>query len=94
MDERNFDMTMAMFKRVGFKTNPEKTKSMVCTPGYTWGNWSKEAYIHHMKGGGDVHGEKVDKGQLHIVWCGGVGVIPELTHGEETWRQCTPYKGR
>ena len=27
-------VTMAMFKRVGIDTNTEKTKSLVCTPGY------------------------------------------------------------
>ena len=31
------------FRRVGLETNLEKTKEMVCTPGYIWGKWSKAA---------------------------------------------------
>ena len=37
-------VTVAMFRRVRLKTNPEKTKSMVYTPGYIWVNLSEEAY--------------------------------------------------
>ena len=30
---------VAMFRRMGLETNLEKTKSVVCTPGFIWGYW-------------------------------------------------------
>ena len=32
-------VTVDMFRRVGFETNLEKTKALVCIPGYIWGKW-------------------------------------------------------
>ena len=37
-------VTLAMFRRLGLGTNLDKTKSMVCTPGFIWDKWSEEAY--------------------------------------------------
>ena len=39
-------VTVSMLLRVGIETNLEKTKSLVCTPGYIWGKWSKAVYKH------------------------------------------------
>ena len=32
-------VTVTMFRRMGLKTNLEKTKFMVFTPGFIWGKW-------------------------------------------------------
>ena len=34
-------VAVVMFRRVGLETNLEKTKALVCTPGYIWGKWIK-----------------------------------------------------
>ena len=47
-------VTVAMFKRVGLETNLEKMKSMVCTPGYFWGEQSEEAYNRRATGEGET----------------------------------------
>ena len=36
-------VTVAMFRRIGLETNLENTKTMVCTPGFIWGNWGEHA---------------------------------------------------
>ena len=33
-----------MFERVGFQTNLNKTKAMICTPGFIWGQQGAESY--------------------------------------------------
>ena len=33
-----------MFKRVGLQTNLSKTKAVICTPGFIWGQQGVEAY--------------------------------------------------
>ena len=45
-------LTVVMFKRVGLETNMQKTNSLVCTLGYIWGEWSKEAYKRQETGEG------------------------------------------
>ena len=47
-----------MFKRVGLDTNLEKIKSLVCTPGYIWGKWSKEVYKRRATGDGETFRER------------------------------------
>ena len=37
-------VTVEMLRRVGPDTNMENTKSLVCTPGYIWGNYRKYTY--------------------------------------------------
>ena len=32
-----------MFERVGLQTNLDKTKAMICTPGFIWGQQGSEA---------------------------------------------------
>ena len=36
-------VTVAMLKRMELETNLYKTNLMVCTPGFIWRKWSKEA---------------------------------------------------
>ena len=50
--------TGAMLRRVGPKTNPEKTKAMVFTPGFIWGKWSEEAYKRQATGEGETFRER------------------------------------
>ena len=37
-------LTVEMLLRVGLNTNLEKTKALVCNPGYMWVKWSEAAY--------------------------------------------------
>ena len=37
-------VTVEMLRRVGLDTNMENKKSLVCTPGYIWGNYRKYTY--------------------------------------------------
>ena len=37
-------VSVAMFQLMVLETNMEKTKYLVCTPGYIWGEWSDAAY--------------------------------------------------
>ena len=37
-------VTVAMFCRMGLEDNLEKTKAMVCKPGFIWGKWGETAY--------------------------------------------------
>ena len=46
-------MTVAMFCRMGLNTNLEKTKYMVCKPGFIWGKWVEKAYKRQTTGEGE-----------------------------------------
>ena len=35
----NFTVAVAMFQKMGLKTNFNNTKSMVCTPKFIWEKW-------------------------------------------------------
>ena len=37
-------VTVEMFHRMELETNIEKTKAVVCTPGFIWRNWGEQAY--------------------------------------------------
>ena len=43
-----------MFGRIVLETKLEKTKAMVFTPGFIWGQIGKEAYKWRVTGGGDI----------------------------------------
>ena len=43
-------VSVAMFRRMGLETNLDKTKAIVCTPGYIWVNFSGAAYKHRATG--------------------------------------------
>ena len=45
-------LSVAMFRQMGLETNLEKTKSLVCTPGYIWREWSEAAYKRRSTGEG------------------------------------------
>ena len=36
---------VAMFRRMGIDANLEKTKTMVCIPGFIWGKWGVRCII-------------------------------------------------
>ena len=37
-------VTVAMFRSMGLDSNLNKTKALVCTPGFIWEKWWKTAY--------------------------------------------------
>ena len=43
-----------MLRRVVIDTNLEKTKALVCTPGYIWGKWREEVYKRRATGEGET----------------------------------------
>ena len=45
-------VTVAMFRRMGLKTNLEKTKSVFFTPGFIWGEGGDQAYKVRVTGEG------------------------------------------
>lgn len=51
--QKGFDILTDLFRRVGLRTNVEKTKFMTCLPGYISSSLSSEAYLHRMTGLGD-----------------------------------------
>ena len=51
-------VTVAMFRMMRLETNLENTKSMVCTPGFTWGKWGEQAYKRWEVGKGEMFRER------------------------------------
>ena len=45
-------VTVVMFSRMGLDANLKKTKVMVCTPGFIWGDWGETAYKRWATGEG------------------------------------------
>ena len=37
-------LMVAIFRRIGLETNLENTNTMVCTPGFIWGEWGEQEY--------------------------------------------------
>ena len=62
-------MTVAMFRRVGIDANLENTNSVVCTSGFTWGKWSKEAFTRQVAGEGATFRER-KRTRLIFLECG------------------------
>ena len=46
-------VTVEMLRRMRLNNNLEKTKSIVCTPGFICGKWGEKAYKRRAKGEGD-----------------------------------------
>ena len=51
-------LTVAIFRRMGLEKNPEKSKTMVFTPGYIWGKWIEYAYNIRATGEGATYQER------------------------------------
>ena len=51
-------VSVAMFRRMGLETNLEKTKALVFTPGYIWGEWSDAAYKGRATGNRETFRER------------------------------------
>ena len=47
-----------MFERVGLHTDLNKTKAMICTPGFIWGQHGAEAYKQQFTGDGPTFRER------------------------------------
>ena len=43
-------VTVDMFHRMGLEVNLDKTKLMICTPGFIWGGWREIEYKRRTKG--------------------------------------------
>ena len=54
---------------MGLEMNLEKTKAMVCTPGFIWGNWGELAYKGHATGEGATLRER-NKTRVICYTCG------------------------
>ena len=51
-------VTVSMFRRMRLKTNLEKNKYMVCTPGFILWTWVKQAYKRRVTGEGETFRER------------------------------------
>jgi hypothetical protein len=51
--QESFDTLINLFERVGLRTNTQKTKAMICTPGHISGRQSDYVYERRMTGSGD-----------------------------------------
>ena len=88
-------MTVYIFSSIGLEMNLEKTKVVVFTPGFIWGNIGKVTYKQRVTGGGgDVSGEEKDKGKLIRMRRNNGGFINTAPHGSITWGDPTTDVGR
>ena len=51
-------VSVAIFQHMGLETNLEKTKALVCTPGYIWGKCSEADYKRRSTGEGATFRER------------------------------------
>ena len=75
-------VTAEMLQRVGLETNLEKTKALVCTLGYIWGNWSKAAYKRRATGEGEIFRER-KRAKVSYSECGVTVVASSLKRHTE-----------
>ena len=47
-----------MFHRMGMAANLEKTKAVVCMPGFIWGKWGDTSYKRRATGDGATFRER------------------------------------
>ena len=58
-------VTVAMFRRMGLETNLEKTKLMVCTPGFIWG-YGRGAGLQETGDGIRGNLQKTEEGKVEL----------------------------
>ena len=58
-----------MFRWVGLEKNLDKTKALVCTPGYIWGEWIESAYKRRAIGEGEIL-RKRKRARVSFTVCG------------------------
>ena len=61
--------TLALFRRMGLETNLDKTKAMVCTPGFIWGKWGELAYKWWATGEGGNFRERKKTRVIYTMCC-------------------------
>ena len=71
-----------IFERSGLQTNMGKTKAMICTPGFIWGQQGAEAYKRRATGEGPNFRERV-KNRVSWEVCGGEMDSSYLLHHME-----------
>ena len=60
---------ISIFQRLGLLTNIVKTKTMVCTPGFVWGQQGAALYKRRATGEGDMFREQ-KKTKVRCEECG------------------------
>ena len=86
--------TVVMFCRKGPKKNLEKTKAIVFTPGFIWGEWGGGG-VQAMgdRRSSNVSREEEIAGKLHRVRSDGVTIFSQKSHGKPTWNLRPPDEG-
>ena len=62
-------MIVAMFRRIVLEANLNKTKSMVCSPGFIWVKWGEHDYKRRETGEGSMFRER-KRMQVSCTKCG------------------------
>ena len=68
-----------IFERVGLQENLNKTKAMICTPGFIWGKQGDEAYKRKATGEGPTFWER-KRTRVSCEVCGGKMAASSLKH--------------
>ena len=90
----SLSVTVAMFWRMVLETNLNKSKTMVCTPGYIRGDVGGTCVQDTGKGRrSNVYGAEEVTGKLRTVWRDGGTIISQSTHDEPTWIMRPPDEG-
>ena len=71
-----------MFERVGLQTNLNKTKGVICTPGFIWGQQGAEAYKRKATGEGPTFRER-NRTRLRCEECGDTMAAYSIHHNME-----------
>ena len=71
-----------MFERVGLQTNLNKTKGVICTPGFIWGQQGAEAYKRKATGEGPTFRES-NRTRVRCEECGDTMAAYSIRHNME-----------
>ena len=71
-----------MFERVGFQKNLNKTKAMLCKPGFIWGQLGAEAYKRKYTGEGPTFWE-INRTRVRCEECGDTMDASSMRHHME-----------
>ena len=81
-----FSALVAIFDRVGLRTNVNKTVSMACHPCWAGaGNWNAAGYSRRLTGVGKTFTERQRESGVWGVWDGNRGWIHVKSHDDSTW---------
>ena len=87
-------VTVVMFQRMGLEMNLEKTKAIVCTPGFIWEKWGELAYKRRATGEGSTFRDR-KKAMVRCATCGVTVAVSHLKdHMARSHGICVPQTGR